>query len=65
MEPLNVTVSGTIKLDTGNQTFDLGNEIFNNPLFINKLTEMIAKQMNIDDNGGLNRKDFYRRFTSI
>ena len=65
MEPLNVTVSGTIKLDTGNQTFDLGNEIFNNPLFINKLTEMIAKQMNIDDNGGFNRKDFYRRFTSI
>ena len=65
MEPLKIDINGTIKLDSGNQSFDLSKELFNNPLFINKLTDIITKQMNINDNGSFNKQTYYQRYSTI
>lgn len=65
MEPIDININGTIKLDTGDKTFDISKELFNNPTLINKLTDIITKQINIDEYGALNRKEYTRRYSSI
>ena len=65
MEPINININGTIKLDTGDKTFDISKELFNNPTLINKLTDIITKQINIDENGTFSRKDYRRRYSSV
>lgn len=65
MEPINININGTIKLDTGDKTFDISKELFNNPTLINKLTDIITKQMNIDDNFGFNIKNYKRKYLTI
>lgn len=65
MEPVNININGTIKLDTGDKTFDISKELFNNPTLINKLTDIITKQINIDENGTFSRKEYRRRYSSI
>lgn len=65
MEPVNININGTIKLDTGDNTFDISKELFNNPTLINKLTDIITKQINIDEHGTFSRKDYRRRYSSI
>jgi hypothetical protein len=65
MEPINININGTIKLDTGDNTFDISKELFNNPTLINKLTDIITKQINIDEHGTFSRKDYRRRYSSI
>ena len=47
-------MSGTIKVECGNKQMDITSDLMNNPLFINKLTEMISKQLNKIDNGAYN-----------
>ncbi len=65
MEPINININGTIKLDAGDKTFDISKELFNNPTLINKLTDIITKQMNIDDNFGFNMKNYKRKYSTI
>lgn len=65
MEPINININGTIKLDTGDKTFDISKELFNNPTLINKLTDIITKQINIDDNFAFDRKTYRRKYSSI
>lgn len=65
MEPIDININGTIKLDTGDKTFDISKELFNNPTLINKLTDIITKQINIDEHGAFSRKDYRRRYSSV
>jgi hypothetical protein len=65
MEPINININGTIKLDSGDKTIDISKELFNNPTLINKLTDIITKQLNIDDNFGFNMKTYRRKYSSI
>ena len=65
MEPINININGSIKLEGGGQNLDISKEIFNNPTLINKITDIILKQINIDENGGFNVQSYYRRFTSV
>lgn len=65
MEPINININGSIKLEGGNKSFDISKEVFNNPTLINKITDIILKQINIDENGGFKLQAFNRRFTSI
>jgi hypothetical protein len=53
-EPISLNMSGTIKVECGNKQMDITSDLMNNPLFINKLTEMISKQLNKIDNGAYN-----------
>lgn len=64
MEPININISGTIKLETNDKTFDISNEIFKQPTLLNKITDLIAKQMNIDEHFALNRKTFRKKYIS-
>ena len=66
IDPININISGTIKLDGGiGQQLDITKEMMNNPTFINKLTDMIVRQMNISDNGSFDKKQYYRRYPNI
>ena len=66
VEPININISGTIKLDGGNgQTFDISKEMMNNPTFISKLTEMITRQININENGAFNKRTYSQRYPNI
>ena len=61
--PVSINLSGTIKLDTGNKQVDITNELIKNPILINKLTDMISKQLNILDNGAYNKGKFKQKFS--
>ena len=66
IEPININISGTIKLDGGNgQMFDISKEMMNNPTFISKLTDMITKQININENDGFNKKAYSQRYPNV
>lgn len=53
MKPINLNISGTIRLETNNgQSVDITKEILKNQSFINSLTNMIEKQMVINEKGG-------------
>lgn len=60
--PISINLSGTIKLDTGNSTVDVSKNILTNPELISKLTNMIAKQLNVIDNGSYNKGYFKQKF---
>jgi hypothetical protein len=62
VEPISVNLSGTIKLDTGSKNLDISSELLSNPLFINRITDMISKQLNILDNGTYNKNVFKQKF---
>lgn len=63
VDPINVNISGTIKLDAGDgQTFDITKMLMDNPTLINKITDLIVRQMNIDANGGFDKKAFKQRY---
>jgi len=66
IEPININISGTIKLDGGQgQTFDITKEMMNNPTFINKLTDMITRQININENGGFDKRAYSQRYPNV
>ena len=67
MDPININISGTIQLDCGQgNTMDIGKELMQNPTFVNKLTDLITKQININDNAGsFDKKNFFQRYLSI
>lgn len=65
MEPVNINISGTIKLEANDKTFDISNEIVKNPILLNKLTDLIAKQMNIDEHFAFNRKTYRKKYTTL
>lgn len=65
IKPIDINISGSIKLETNGQNFDISKELMNNPFFINKLTDLITKQININDNGAFDKKSYYQRHTSI
>lgn len=66
IEPININISGTIKLDGGQgQTFDITKEMMNNPTFINKLTDMITRQININENGGFDKRVYSQRYPNV
>ena len=62
IEPVSINLSGTIKLDTGNKQVDVTNDILSNPVLINKLTEMINKQLSIVNYGAYNKGRFKQKF---
>jgi hypothetical protein len=53
-EPISLNMSGTIKIESGSKQIDITSDLVNNPMFINKLTEMISKQLNQINNGAYN-----------
>ena len=65
VEPINITINGSIKLETNDKTFDISNEIFKNPTLINHLTDLISKQMNIDEHFAFNRKTYSKKYTTL
>lgn len=61
--PINLNLSGTIKLDLGtSKQIDITNDLVSNPLFVKKLTDMISKQINIYDNGAYNKAAHKQKF---
>jgi hypothetical protein len=67
MEPLNINISGKIQLDCGQgNTMDISNELMQNPTFINKLVDLVTKQMNINDNAGsFDKRGFFQRWSFL
>ena len=61
--PVSVNLTGTIKLDLGNnKQVDISDTLINSPLFIRKITEMISKQINITENGAYRKNKFRQKF---
>ena len=61
--PVSVNLSGTIKLDLGsNKQIDISDDLINNPVFVQKITEMISKEINIKTNGAYHKKKFLQKF---
>lgn len=60
--PININLSGTIKLDLGNRQVDISDDLLRNPQFISNLTNMISKEMNILNNGSFNKGIFKQKF---
>lgn len=67
MEPLNINISGTIQLDCGQgNTMDIGKELMQNPTFVNKLADLITRQINITDNAGsFDKQNFVQRYLGV
>lgn len=61
VEPINIQISGSIKLESNGNSFDISKEIMRQPMLINKIADMIAKQFNIDDNAALDMRKYYRK----
>ena len=60
VDPINVNVSGSIKLEGSNgQKAELTADLLKNPQFISEITKLITKQMNINIHGAnvINRPD--------
>lgn len=60
VDPINVNVSGSIKLEGANgQKAELTADLLKNPQFISEITKLITKQMNINIHGAnvINRPD--------
>lgn len=62
IEPVSINLTGTIKLESNGKQIDISNELLNNPVLINKLTEMISKQINIIENSAYNKNTFKQKF---
>ena len=65
LDPININLNGTIKLDVGNQNIDITKNIINNPTFIRSLTDVITKQLNTNMNGSFNKDKFTQKWTSL
>lgn len=65
MEPININFNGSIKLETNDKSFDISEEIFKNPRLLNKITDLIVKQMNTDEHFAFNRKTFRKKYTTL
>lgn len=64
VDPININLNGTIKLDTGKQNIDITNEILSNPTLLNNIVDLISKQINvINNNGSFNKKSFKQKWT--
>ena len=63
IDPININLNGTIKLDTGKQNIDITNDIISNPTIIKELVDMISKQINvINNNGSFNKRNFKQKW---
>lgn len=63
VSPVSVNLSGTIKLDLGsNKQIDISDDLINNPIFVHKITEMISKEININNNGAYHKRSFLQKF---
>jgi hypothetical protein len=63
VSPVSVNLSGTIKLDLGsNKQIDISDDLINNPIFVQKITEMISKEINIKSNGAYHKRTFLQKF---
>lgn len=61
--PVSLDLSGTIKLDVGGaKQIDITNDLVNNPLFVQRLTDMISKQINIYTNDAYNKGKHKQKF---
>lgn len=65
MDPIDININGTIKLEGDGKSFDISNEIFKNPTLINKIADLISKQFNVDSNFALKRKGFRKQYTTL
>lgn len=65
MDPIDINISGTIKLEGDGKSFDISNEIFKNSTLINKIADLITKQFNVDSNFALKRKGFRKQYTTL
>lgn len=65
INPIDININGTIKLDTGNQVTDITKLIINNPSFIRSLTDVITKQMNTNINSSFKKDDFKQKWTTL
>lgn len=63
--PINININGTIKLDTNDKTFDISKAIFNDSTFITKITDIITKQLNINEHFSLNRKQMRNKYSTL
>lgn len=61
VEPISIQINGSIKLEGNGTSIDISKEIMRQPMLINKIADMIAKQFNIDDNAALDMKKYYRK----
>ena len=61
VEPISIQINGSIKLESNGTSIDVSKEIMRQPMLINKIADMIAKQFNIDDNAALDMKKYYRK----
>ena len=61
VEPISIQINGSIKLESNGTSIDISKEIMRQPMLINKIADMIAKQFNIDDNAALDMKKYYRK----
>lgn len=48
----NVSISGNIKLDAGNKTFDISKELETNPFLVRQITQLISENISKSMNGG-------------
>ena len=63
ISPISLNLSGTIKLDLGNnQQIDITNALVNNSTFVSKMTDMISKQINIYTNDAYNKGKHKQKF---
>ena len=63
--PINININGTIKLDANDKTFDISKTIFNDTTFIAKITDIITKQLNINEHFSLNRKQMRNKYSTL
>lgn len=52
LKPLEIKLSGNIRLESNGQSFDIGDMIKNNPLFIRQISQMLSDEIGKSINGG-------------
>ena len=66
VEPIDIKINGSLKLEGINgQDTDILKMLIDNPAFINKITDLITKQMNINENGAFMKGKYRQRHPSI
>ena len=63
--PINININGTIKLDANDKTFDISKAIFSDSTLITKITDIITKQLNINEHFSLNRKQMRNKYSTL
>lgn len=62
IKPIDIKLSGSIKLEGGGKNIDMTKEIVDNPLIIGQLTDMITKQININQHGGFKKEEYKQKW---